>query len=320
MYDIVDFLQHHDYKPKTPELEALLRRCDHDSDRAFSFEEFCEITDFVDTGEEEEEEEDPNKAVEEYRAQKREIKSRRYECIGRLISFTQDKVTEYVNLDLQKKLLKYHATFSARALFEAIDKRKRNYILASDLQKYFSKQPELDGYDWPKLIALWATEKGSDRLTLFEFEQGINPYSGQVYRGGYAKAAEYYQPHNPHPGKPSKEQKECLDKASARQLIHVLHLSAIVAKRRAGDDPEDRDFQVMEQEDAVELWQEIDRLSHGHVTAGGLQKWFEDAANFTLPMEDTHYLYDVFGAAESLGRISEGQFISTLSRPGRAEK
>lgn len=258
--------------------------------------------------------------MEEYRQQKREIKSRRYECIGRLISFTQDKVTEYINLDLQKKLLKFHATFKAKSLFEAIDKRKRNYILADDIKKYFSKEPDMEGYNWTNLVKLWATEKGSDRLTLFEFEQGINPYSGQVYRGGYAKSAEYYQPHNQYPAQPTLEQKPCLDKAWARQLIHVLHLTGVVAKRMAGDDPEDRDFQVMEQEDALELWQEIDRLNHGHITAGGLQKWFEDAANFVLPMEDTHYLYDVFGAKESLGRISEGQFISTLSRPGRVEQ
>lgn len=33
------------FQPKTEDLEAILRRCDHDADRALSLEEFAECID-----------------------------------------------------------------------------------------------------------------------------------------------------------------------------------------------------------------------------------------------------------------------------------
>jgi Ca2+-binding EF-hand superfamily protein len=42
--DIVDFLRQQALmNPKKEELEAILRRCDHEADQMISFEEFCEI-------------------------------------------------------------------------------------------------------------------------------------------------------------------------------------------------------------------------------------------------------------------------------------
>jgi Ca2+-binding EF-hand superfamily protein len=43
MSDLIYFLENNGFYPRTEDLEAILRRCDHDADRAFNFEEFCEI-------------------------------------------------------------------------------------------------------------------------------------------------------------------------------------------------------------------------------------------------------------------------------------
>lgn len=42
MQDLIWFLDHNGFQPKTEDLEAMLRRCDHDADRALSLEEFSE--------------------------------------------------------------------------------------------------------------------------------------------------------------------------------------------------------------------------------------------------------------------------------------
>ena len=43
MEDLIQFLDQHGFYAKTEDLEAILRRCDHDADRSISFEEFAEI-------------------------------------------------------------------------------------------------------------------------------------------------------------------------------------------------------------------------------------------------------------------------------------
>lgn len=42
MQDLIWFLDCNGFQPKTEDLEAILRRCDHDADRAISLEEFAE--------------------------------------------------------------------------------------------------------------------------------------------------------------------------------------------------------------------------------------------------------------------------------------
>lgn len=42
MQDLIQFLDQNGFQPKTEDLEAILRRCDHDADRAISLEEFAE--------------------------------------------------------------------------------------------------------------------------------------------------------------------------------------------------------------------------------------------------------------------------------------
>ena len=51
MSDLIYFLEQNGYHPRTEDLEAILRRCDHDADRCLSYEEFCELSELP--GEEE---------------------------------------------------------------------------------------------------------------------------------------------------------------------------------------------------------------------------------------------------------------------------
>ena len=44
MSDLIYFCEYNGFYPRTDDLEAILRRCDHDADRCLTFEEFCEIT------------------------------------------------------------------------------------------------------------------------------------------------------------------------------------------------------------------------------------------------------------------------------------
>lgn len=41
MPDLIFYLEQHAFHPRTEEIEGILRRCDHDSDGALSYEEFC---------------------------------------------------------------------------------------------------------------------------------------------------------------------------------------------------------------------------------------------------------------------------------------
>jgi Ca2+-binding EF-hand superfamily protein len=41
---LIQFFEQNGYYAKTEEMEAILRRCDHDGDRFIGFDEFCEVT------------------------------------------------------------------------------------------------------------------------------------------------------------------------------------------------------------------------------------------------------------------------------------
>jgi hypothetical protein len=43
MADLIYYLEGNGFYPQTEDLEAILRRCDHDGDRTISYEEFCEL-------------------------------------------------------------------------------------------------------------------------------------------------------------------------------------------------------------------------------------------------------------------------------------
>lgn len=43
MADLIYYLERNGFYPQTEDLEAILRRCDHDADRDISYQEFCEL-------------------------------------------------------------------------------------------------------------------------------------------------------------------------------------------------------------------------------------------------------------------------------------
>ena len=45
MSDLIYYLERNGFYPQTEDLEAILRRCDHDADRDLSYDEFCELMD-----------------------------------------------------------------------------------------------------------------------------------------------------------------------------------------------------------------------------------------------------------------------------------
>ena len=57
MTDLTSYLDQNGFYPRTEDLEAILRRCDHDADRFFSYEEFCELVEVPARAQEESENE-----------------------------------------------------------------------------------------------------------------------------------------------------------------------------------------------------------------------------------------------------------------------
>ena len=53
MHDLICYLEGNGFHARTPDLEAILRRCDHDADKALSFDEFIELTSIVNLDDEE---------------------------------------------------------------------------------------------------------------------------------------------------------------------------------------------------------------------------------------------------------------------------
>ena len=51
MSALIIYLENNGFHPRTEDLEAILRRCDHDADRALSYDEFCELTELPGGGE-----------------------------------------------------------------------------------------------------------------------------------------------------------------------------------------------------------------------------------------------------------------------------
>ena len=58
MSDLISYCEKNGFFTRTEDLEAILRRCDHDADRCLSYEEFCEVTELP-GGEEGAEDADP---------------------------------------------------------------------------------------------------------------------------------------------------------------------------------------------------------------------------------------------------------------------
>lgn len=48
MPDLISYLERNSFFPRREDVEAILRRCDHDANRQVSYTEFCEMTCIVD--------------------------------------------------------------------------------------------------------------------------------------------------------------------------------------------------------------------------------------------------------------------------------
>ena len=75
----------------------------------------------------------------------------------------------------------------------------------------------------------------------------------------------------------------------------------------------------MTREEAYSIWDEIDNYRYGSISSSSLQRWLQDFADFNLPFEETHYLYDCFDVRESEGKINEAQFVNSLAGPQEDE-
>lgn len=68
----------------------------------------------------------------------------------------------------------------------------------------------------------------------------------------------------------------------------------------------------MTRDEAYSIWDELDQYRYGYISSSILQRWLQEFANFNLPFEELHYLYDIFEVRETEGRISEQQFVQIL--------
>lgn len=101
----------------------------------------------------------------EYKA----AQQRKYEAAAKTITFIQEKLHEFINIDYQKKLLSYHGSFSAMKLFQEIDSDNKGYIKAENLQTYLGENEDFAGFDFSKLIQYLNNGSDEDRLSFIEF-------------------------------------------------------------------------------------------------------------------------------------------------------
>lgn len=68
----------------------------------------------------------------------------------------------------------------------------------------------------------------------------------------------------------------------------------------------------MTKDEAYAIWDDLDQYRYGYISSSILQRWLQEFADFNLPFEELHYLYDIFEVRETEGRISEQQFVQIL--------
>lgn len=100
------------------------------------------------------------------------------------------------------------------------------------------------------------------------------------------------------------------------QLNLLIYLLGKISKSQENDS---QPVPIMSRDEAYAVWDEIDNYRYGHISSSSLQRWLNDFAEFNLPFEDLHYLYDCFEVRESEGRVSEQQFLEILCGPPESE-
>ena len=87
------------------------------------------------------------------------------------------------------------------------------------------------------------------------------------------------------------------DRSWRSQLKLVVYLTGPYANKAAGDATEVPP-PTLSHEEAADLWSDIDNYRYGWVSANSLARWLADFANFNLPGNETHFLYDCFEVSE----------------------
>lgn len=115
--------------------------------------------------------------------------AKQYESTSKFVGFITDKITEFVNLDFQKKLLSYHGSFDALTLFREMDSNNDNTVSSEELTAYFADDEDFIGFDFLNLVKYWSGHS-EDRLTFVDFQYGISAHPGPRM-GGRAQHARH---------------------------------------------------------------------------------------------------------------------------------
>ena len=174
--------------------------------------------------------------------------------------------------------------------FRELDSNNLGYLTHESFSEYFKEDEDFIDFDFLNLVKYWSGND-QDRLTFVCLKDGLSPSgsTGRSSMGGGSSSL--YSRKNP-------DQKASQDRSWRKQLKFVIYLVGKVAK---GQELE----QVLTTEEAQDLWQEIDNYRYGYVSSSLLSRWLADAADFNLPFDETHYLYNCFEANELQGRIDE---------------
>jgi len=285
--DLVAFLEHNGYYPRSDELEAILRRCDHDGDSVFTFEEWLEITGpgsepepaiaegsnletpaarrstttlhespidkrNREVAEWKEEQERAREEKERKMAEAKEANRRHYESVHKLVSFLTDKFTEHVNLDYQKKLLTYHGSFGLKELFKQIDADNDLNITADELRAFFAGDEDLEDFNFENLVKYWAP-RGGDKINFSDFQHGLSPYRGAGLPGLARHSDE--------------DQKSQQEKTWRAQLKLVIYLQGQLANSGETASQSER---IMSEEEVNKLWFTLDLYDDKFVSASVL--------------------------------------------------
>jgi hypothetical protein len=215
-----------------------------------------------------------------------------YEATNKFVGYLTDKVTEHVNLGFQKELLSYHKSFDAHDLFRELDTDNNGFISSAEMGAYFADDEDFAGFNWENLVKYWSSGS-NDKLSFADLQVGLSAYPGPrpagFPRGSYAR-------HN------DDDQKKSQDKSWRSQLKLVIYLTGPNANK-AEEAPA-----ILNEEESKLLWQSLDNYDYGYISSNALQRWLGDFANFDLPVDKVHFLYDCFDTRESMGRITHAQF------------
>lgn len=82
----------------------------------------------------------------------KEAQQRKFDSSNKLISFVQERLHEFINIDYQKKLLSYHGAFNGMKLFQEMDTDNKGHLTAENFQAYFGQNEDFSGFDFSKLV------------------------------------------------------------------------------------------------------------------------------------------------------------------------